>query len=108
MDDIRIAANDKLYDQPFIVKNGDDAIQNLTGFTVYFLAWVPGVPESPVVDGVCVVDDAAAGTCHYVVQATDFTTPGEEYWGEIELQTPGGKRQSVDTFRIEVIESAAH
>jgi hypothetical protein len=104
MDNIKVKANDKGYRINFTVKNSDDTVLNLTGYTTIKLkVWRPGVAGTLLTNGSCTIANAALGTCYYLVTATDFTIPGR-YAAELEL-TNLTNTESSGEFLILVEES---
>ena len=104
MASIEIPKGDKGYNVNFTVKDAGGNAYDLAGYTVTLKVWKPGSPASPVVSGVCAVDDAAAGKCHYTVQEGDFDEVGQ-YYAELEM-TQAGIVESTRTYTLSVVESA--
>jgi len=103
MADITIAQNDKGFYLTFTINDSDGSAYNLTGFTIKFKVWKANDADNLVVNGTCEIVSAVAGTCKYLVTATDFTEI-EYYYGELEL-TKTGIIESTERFAIEVKES---
>ena len=107
---IVVRANDYGRPIPFIVYNPPDSshtanwIKDLTGYTVHLKVWPPGNPAGLFVNGLCVLDIPANGTCHYTPVIADFTTPGT-FQAELELTKTGDIESTLSTTLI-VQESA--
>jgi len=100
---ITIAKGDKGYNLGFTVTDDLGVVKDLTGYTVKLKMWAPGVPGTLVINGTCVVDSAALGTCHYVIGSTDLATAGR-YSAELELTTLT-VTESTELFTIIIKES---
>ena len=87
----------------FTVKNADGSAFNLTGYTIKLKVWRAGQPGLLLLNGGCAIDNATAGTCHYTITATDFTSVGT-FKAELEL-TKAGVIESTGSFDIEIMES---
>lgn len=78
------------------VKNVDGSAFNLTGYTSpRFIMRSPGA-TLPKVDQPAVLEDAAAGVVRYD-WATDDTDTTGTFEAEVEITTPGGKKQTFPT-----------
>ena len=86
---IKLTKNDTLFDLNFTVKDSDGAALDLTGYTVTFNLSDKNFKNK--ISGACTVDDAAAGLCHYEIQAGELNLEPGEYLGELSLTTVGGK-----------------
>jgi len=103
MTTIYIPSSDMGFNLNFTVKNADGSAFNLTGYTIKLKVWRAGQPGLLLLNGSCGIDNATAGTCHYTITATDFTSVGT-FKAELEL-TKTGIIESTKTFGIEVMES---
>jgi len=103
MADLTIPKGDKGFYINFTVKNADGTAFDLTGYTITLKVWASSVPGTLVVSGACSIVVAAAGTCRYLVTATDFTTINN-YFLELEL-TQAGVIESTRKYTLEVTES---
>ena len=75
-----IPVGDYGYNLEFAVYEDDqETVYPLTGYTVTLATWVEGVPGTLLVEGTCVITDAAAGTCTYLVASGDFDDIGRYY-----------------------------
>jgi hypothetical protein len=101
---IAVPKGDKGYNLAFTVTDNLGVVKNINAYTIKLKMWVPGVPGTKIIDGACVIDVGASGTCHYVIGATDMVTAGR-YQAELEL-TATGIIESTETFTIVIKESA--
>jgi hypothetical protein len=76
---------------------GDGQPANLTGATVRFLMRAPR-GKAPKVNGVALVEDAAAGVVSYTWQAQDLDAPGT-YYAEWEVTYATGAKQTFPSDR---------
>ena len=88
--EILIPKGDKGYYLIFTLQDADGVARNLTGYTVKFKVWSPGVPGTLLVNDTCDVPLAtiADGICRWLVTATGTATVGE-YHCEVELTATG-------------------
>jgi hypothetical protein len=103
---VRYIKDEAGFDLPFIVrdrKTGDRF--PLSGYTITFFMWLPDAVSSKVNGGAVVIDDAANGECHYVVQAGDFDTVGSYNW-ELRLVAGAVERKARSNGNIEIKEEA--
>jgi hypothetical protein len=99
-----IPKGDKGYNLAFTVTNNLGVAKNITDYTIKLKMWKPSIPGTLIIDGVCVIDTGASGTCHYVIGANDMITAGR-YKAELEL-TATGIIESTEPFIIVIEESA--
>lgn len=78
---LNIVQSDSLYNLNFTLQNNAGVAINLSGAT---LALKVQKQEEAAIKftGAMVIDVAASGTCHYIVQPTDFDEEGQ-YYAEI-------------------------
>jgi len=100
---IYIPSSDMGFNLNFTIKDANGSAYNLTGYTIKLKVWRAGQPGLLLVNGNCAIDDAANGTCHYTITATDFTSVGT-FKAELEL-TKAGVIESTGSFDIEIMES---
>lgn len=101
MTQITVVKNDKLYDLNFTLKNADGTAFNLTGYSLLFKVKKEGADAIKFSTAMAIVS-AAAGTCKYTVQDTNFNDTGI-FNAEIQLT----KSSEIITFteiRITVVE----
>ena len=91
------------FNLPFAVKESDGTAFVLTGYTIKFWMWLPNAATSKISNGTVVPDDEDAGTCHYVVQATDFNTAGSYNW-ELVLTSDSIERKARGEYNIVIEE----
>jgi hypothetical protein len=88
----------------FTVYNNDGTAHDLTDITgIKFQVWRKNKPGTLIVDGDCVVDVAASGTCHYTVVDGDFDTPYRYQWA-LEL-TKASYEDHTESAILEVTEA---
>jgi hypothetical protein len=91
------------FDLPFTVRYKTTGLPfNLAGYTITFYMWLPNATVK-VNGGACVIDNAANGTCHYVVASGDFDTPGSYNW-ELVLTQVGVERHARSDGNIDIME----
>ena len=100
---ITVAMKDKNYEIPFKVRNDDDTAFDLSGCSVAFKVWQPGLPDTLIVNSDCTIDTPEDGACHYNVQDGDFNKR-QELYAELEM-TKSTMVISTEYFTIQVIES---
>jgi len=88
----------------FTIKDASGDAYVLTDYTIKLKVWKSGQPGVLIVNGVCSIISAVAGTCRYLVVSADFITPGEDYLFELEL-TKTGVVESTKTYALSVRES---
>ena len=98
-----IPKGDKGYNLAFTVTDNLGTVKNISAYTIKLKMWAPGVPGTLIINGACVIDSGANGTCHYVIGATDMVTAGR-YQAELEL-TSTGIIESTEPFTIVIKES---
>ena len=104
MADITISKNDKGFYLSFTIHDSDGNVYVLTDYTITLKIWVAGSSGTPTIEGACTIVNATAGTCRYLITASDFTSV-KHYRAELEL-TQSGIIESTEEFTIEVRESA--
>lgn len=104
MSELPIKQGDYGYFINATIKDANNVVYDLTGYTIYFKVWRPGNKNHVIVSGTCEIVDALSGTCRYLVTQNDFTTSGR-YRGEFQL-TKAGVVESTQTFDVVVSESA--
>lgn len=104
MADLTVSKGDYGLPLAFVVKDEENTVVNLTGYTVTFKVWSAGSQDSPIVSGACTIDDATAGTCHYTPGSSDFDTAGD-YLIELE-RTKTGVKSGTTIYSLTVEESA--
>ncbi|MFA5429844.1 MAG: BppU family phage baseplate upper protein [Candidatus Omnitrophota bacterium] len=104
MKDITIPQGDFGYAIDFTLTDAAKNVYNPTGYTVKFKVWEAGTPGVLIVEGDCVIVDAAAGIVRYYILDGDLATAGE-YEGEIELSKAGIAVESFKGFKVIVTES---
>jgi hypothetical protein len=97
MTQVTVSQNDYGYVFTFTVENADGTAKDLTGYTVT-LKLLRGTTVVSL--GACVVTDAEAGECTYLVKSTDFPSAGW-YSAELEL-TKTGTQESSEAFDMMV------
>ena len=103
MREIIIPKGDYGWDIPFTITNADGTPKVLTDYTIKLKVWAAEDSGSLLIDTACDIDDANAGTCHYTILITNFTTAGD-FLGELEL-TKTGIVESTEIFKIIVKDS---
>lgn len=88
-----------------VVKDKDGNVVNITGKTVTFYMFDRDGSSSKINGGACVIDDGAAGKCHYVVQAGDFDEAKVYRW-EIKLVDGAEVRKARGTDEITIMTCA--
>ena len=102
-DVVEIKEDNYGYPIQFTVKEEDETVLDLTGFTAATLkVWNPG--GTLLFSQAVSIKEAVNGLVEYTPQAAHFTTIGE-YYGEIELSATGVVRDT-KTFTIRVLETA--
>lgn len=81
-----IVQGDALYNLNFTLQNNAGVALNLTGCTLAIKVQQIG-QDVVKFTGAMAIDVAASGTCHYVVQTTDFDQEGR-YYAEIKVTYP--------------------
>lgn len=104
MSDLTVPQGDYGYNLSFTIKDNNGAPYPLTSYTITMNVWFAGSPNNSILTGVCVIDVAANGTCHYPVQSGDFNAAGD-YLIELEL-TKAGVVESTRNYTLKVEESA--
>jgi hypothetical protein len=103
MNTLTIPQKDKGYYLNFTLTDSTGTPFNLATYTINLQVWNPGKPEKSLLTGTCAIVSAPAGTCYYLLTATDFTYPGK-YLAELQL-TKSGVIESTTNFQIIVQES---
>ena len=103
MANVTVPQNDKGYNLQFTITNAAGTAFDLTGYTVAFKMWSPGVPGTLLINGTCVVTNTTGGIVTYLGTAGDFGTVGR-YHAEVE-GTKSGVRESTENFRLTIAES---
>ena len=98
-----VKEDDKGYVIQFTITDADENAYDISGYTVTFKLWAPGVPATLALEGACSVTGATSGQCTFTVAADSFPTPGV-YEGELEL-TQSGVIESTESFPVLVAES---
>jgi len=104
MTDLTAPRGDFGFPLNFTIQNNNGTVVNLAGYTITMKVWPQGLSSDPIVEGVCVPDVEALGTCHYDVVEHDFDVEGD-YLIEIEL-TKVGAKESTMNYTLKVEESA--
>lgn len=103
---VRYIKDEAGFNVPFIVRDRKTGNPfDLSGFTITFYMWLPSAAISKISAGAIVIDVAASGTCHYVVQANDFNAVGSYNW-ELKLVSGGTERKARSNGNIEIKEEA--
>ena len=100
---LTIPKSDKGFYINFTVQDSAGVAYDLTGYTIKLKVWSPGISGTLLLTGTCNIVNATAGTCRYLIAATDFTIIGT-YLAELEL-TKTNVVESTEPFRITVVES---
>lgn len=100
MTTIKVVKSDKLYDINFTLQDANGAAFDLTSGTLLLKVQKEDV-STVKFSGSMTIVSAAAGTCKYTVQATDFDEAGN-YHAEIEV-TIGTKVVTFTNIRIMVL-----
>ena len=110
---IKVTQGSYGYSLNFTVEDSDGNVKDLTDYTINFKVWKKDGTVK--VDGACVIDAVALGTCHYTVQSGDFDTLDDilyvtedgitkktsEYYAELELTKTGILENTIsDMLRI--------
>jgi hypothetical protein len=103
MKTLTIPQKDKGYYLNFTLTDSTGAAINLATYTIKLQVWNPGKSETLILSGTCTIDSAPAGTCYYLLTATDFTVPGK-YLAELQLSRTG-VIESTENIQIIVQES---
>ncbi len=104
MEKVTIPKGDKGFNLTYTIHDADGTAKNLTSYTVKLTTWVPGVPETPVIDSAeCTITDAANGICTFAVLAAHTAAVGKWY-AELEL-TQADIIESTMNFLLVVEES---
>ena len=97
---IVITQNDYGYQIPFTLEDGNGNALNLTGASLSFKVQSAQDPTGALIfSNPMVIDSPTAGTCHYLVQSTDFISPGT-YLAQIAVTYSG---QVVSYSGIQII-----
>lgn len=86
----------------FTIENEDESAFDLSGYTITWVAWVPGASSAFFSQAMEIVV-AGDGTCRYKIQSDDFDTEGK-FYSEVQL-TKVGEEQAPLTFWLEILES---
>jgi hypothetical protein len=87
MTEIEIVKDDKNYDLQFTLKNYDQSVFDLTGYSLLFKAQAYADSSIKVSRAMTIVT-AASGICKYTVQEGDFNLVGD-YYAEIQCTKSG-------------------
>jgi hypothetical protein len=100
---IQIVQNDYGYQIPFTLQDGSGNPVNLTSANLSLIVQSSQDPSDTVLTltGAMAIDNATAGTCHYLVALGDFTNPGT-YLAQI-TATYGSETISWGGFQIIVL-----
>ncbi|MET0039317.1 BppU family phage baseplate upper protein [Dehalococcoides mccartyi] len=105
---LTIPNSDKGYTIQFAIKDSAGNAKDLTDYYVTLKVWVPGIPGTLKVTGVCTITDAVNGLASYTLTGVDFALTGI-YQAELELTKVSGGitivRESTGNFSITVVES---
>jgi hypothetical protein len=104
MSKLYVPKGDKGFNLAFTIRDSSGNAYDITLYTITFKLWRKGIPGTLILSGACVIDSGVAGTCHYVVTDSSFTSVGE-FKAELEL-TKTGVLESTQSFDFEVTESA--
>lgn len=97
---IVITQNDYGYQIPFTLEDGNGNALNLTGASLSFKVQSAQDPTATLIfSNPMVIDTPTAGTCHYLVQSTDFVSPGT-YLAQIVVSFTG---QAVSYSGIQIV-----
>jgi len=88
----QIKKNDVGNQLSFTLTDQDNTPINLTGATVKVI--IAGGYTYTKLERTCVVDSAVAGTCHYILTATDTSIPGD-YSIEVNIDYGGSEFTTV-------------
>ncbi len=102
MADITVPKGDYGFNLTITIKDSDNAVYDLSGYSPKLKVWTPG--GTAFVAGTCALTNPTAGTVTYTVGSVDFTTAGN-FKAEIEI-TKSGVIESTVPFTIQVTESA--
>lgn len=97
---IPFVRNDNLVDIPFTLQDNDGVAIDLTGCTLLFKAQHCDNPALKF-SGAMTIVSAAAGTCKYTAQSTDFDTAGD-YQCEIQVTFGSGQVRTYNNLFVNV------
>ena len=88
----------------WILTDSAGTADDLTGYTVQFVVWERGSPDSPVLEGSCSIVSAVAGTITYTMASGDFDTAKSYRAKFVKIKT--GVRLSYGVMDLVIEESA--
>lgn len=100
MTNIYVVKSDKLYDLNFTLNDSTGTPIDLTGATITIDVQQVGATALAFTGSMSAIS-VLAGTCKYTVQPTDFNLVAQ-YYAEIEVSYPSGKRISFADILINV------
>ena len=103
MADLTVKQGDFGFYFNFTVKNADDSVFVLTGYTIDIKVWEKTQWPAPLFTGNCPYVVAVDGTCRYLVIASDLSASGS-YKLELEL-TKVGEQLSTRSYDLNIVGS---
>jgi len=103
---LTVPINDYGFALAFTCTKSDNlSVFDLTGYTIHFVVWSPGVPTTKLVDGICTSPAPTTGVCYYIVALADFKATGT-FSAEIQISKAGTARETFIKFPLQVVEAA--
>ena len=103
MEQITVNACEYGYAIQCTVKDSDDAVVNLTGYTLSLLVWALIGSSAAIWTISGTIVSATAGTVNFTVPQGDLDVAGD-YWAHVHMTKPGVV-ESTERFRLTIVSS---